>query len=126
MNERELTDHLRDLPHATPPPSWRAEILAAAHDVTPRAPATSRTTGTHSYAKAAIVLVWLGLALSQYLGEQEDTRLADYFAPVHLPCSVPISGEEIEWLMAQLFPEKKDTPEVEFHYDRGRYVSDPV
>ena len=77
MNERELTNHLRDLPLATPPPSWRAEILTAAHEVTPKTPSASRTKAKHWYAKAAIVLVWLGLALSHYLGEQKDTRHAD-------------------------------------------------
>lgn len=126
MNERELTQHLRELTLAAPPESWRDEILAESRTIVPLAQPKPTTTRAQWLARAAVVFVWVGIAVSHFQGKHKDTRLATYLAPSHLPCPIPITGEEIEWLMAQLFPTKEDSQLQDPYYHHSHNLSDPI
>ena len=126
MNERELTQNLRELIISPPPAEWRNEILTAAKKVAPFPAPKQETRRTQWLTRAAMVIVWIGITLSHFQGEQEDSRLATYLAPSHLPCPIPITGEDIEWLVAQLFSPKKERPQAAPHYHSNHSYSDPI
>ena len=121
MNESQLTQHLREKHPSPAPQAWREAILEAAKTVPIERPDIAKPSGQFipHLRWAAIAAIWLLLAWSQFHGQREDERLASFLTPSSFPCPLPISGEQIEMLLAMLrdFERKTDQalPYQEIH-----------
>ncbi|MDB2347887.1 hypothetical protein OAN94_07900 [Verrucomicrobiales bacterium] len=89
MNGHKVTQQLRELTLATPPESWRNKTLTEPRTIVPLASSPKPTTTCAQWlAKAAVVLVEVGIVISHCQGKFKDTRLDIYLAPFHLPRSI--------------------------------------
>ncbi|MDF1787020.1 MAG: hypothetical protein P1U82_14225, partial [Verrucomicrobiales bacterium] len=69
--------------------SWRNKTLTEPRTIVPLASSPKPTTTCAQWlAKAAVVLVEVGIVISHCQGKFKDTRLDIYLAPFHLPRSI--------------------------------------
>ena len=118
ISDHSLTQKLREKRPLKAPPSWRDDILRKAlseADTSPK-PVSASMLMKKWRPRLAMAAVWMVIAVSHFIGKREDTKLAEHLAPAALPCPMPLTGPQIEMLVAWYLEKRPSKPAEDPHY----------